>query len=243
MRSRRDPPSLVFTSTNKVYGDLEDLALDAEGTRYSPSDAAVRRYGVNEAAAHQLPQSLRLFERHGGSVRARLRADVQGAGCGVPNELHLRPASVRDGGSGLGRAFPDQRDRRQDHHGLWRRHAGARRAVRRRPGGRVPAGAGQHALRSPDRRSTSAADRRTPPASWSCWITSRRCTASGPEVDFDAWRAADQRYYVSDTRRFRTATGWAAKTSVPAGLEALYKWLQDARPSAPVQLATGTAAS
>ena len=49
MRSRPDPPSLVFTSTNKVYGDLEDLALDAASTRYSPSDAAVRRYGVSEA--------------------------------------------------------------------------------------------------------------------------------------------------------------------------------------------------
>jgi hypothetical protein len=30
---------------------------------------------------------------------------------------------------------------------------------------------------------------------------------------------------------------------VPAGLEALYKWLQDARPSPPVQLASDTVAS
>ena len=213
------------------------------GTRYSPSDAAVRRYGVNEGAADQLPQSLRLLERHRGSVRARLRADVQGAGCGVPNELHLRPAPVRDGGSGLGRAFPDQRDRRQDHHGLRRRHAGARRAVRRRPGGRVPAGAGQHAHASPDRRSTSAAGRRTRSAWSSCWTTSRRCTASGPR-----WTSTPGGRPISAT----TCRTRAASARRPAGRRRR-RCRRASKPCtsgcrtrgrrAPVQLATGTVAS
>ena len=58
-----------------------------------------------------------------------------------------------------------------------------------------------------------------------------------PEVEFDEWRAADQRYYVSDTRRFRSATGWQAKTSVAGGLDALYRWLQESRTRVPMQLA------
>jgi CDP-paratose 2-epimerase len=64
-----------------------------------------------------------------------------------------------------------------------------------------------------------------------------------PETEFDAWRAADQRYYVSDTRRFRDATGWQARKSVPAGLDTLYRWLQLSRTAVSVQLAAGTVAS
>src|SRR4051812_42101114 len=49
LRARPDPPPLVFTSTNKVYGDLEDLTLVAQPTRYAPADPVVRRRGVGEA--------------------------------------------------------------------------------------------------------------------------------------------------------------------------------------------------
>src|SRR5204863_332148 len=37
-------------------------------------------------------------------------------------------------------------------------------------------------------------------------------------VDFDDWRTGDQRYYVSDTRKFGTATGWSARVGVRAGV-------------------------
>jgi CDP-paratose 2-epimerase len=64
-----------------------------------------------------------------------------------------------------------------------------------------------------------------------------------PDVEFDAWRAADQRYYVSDTRRFRTATGWRPKVDLPTGLRALYDWLAEAQVTAVLPLATGRVAS
>jgi CDP-paratose 2-epimerase len=35
----------------------------------------------------------------------------------------------------------------------------------------------------------------------------------------------DQRYYVSDTRRFASQTGWSPKTSVREGLRELHLWL------------------
>ena len=242
MRSRRDPPSLVFTSTNKVYGDLEDLALDAEGTRYSPSDAAVSRYGVNEGrpisfhspygcskgtADQYVLDYARTFKVPGAVFRMSC---IYGPHqCGTEdqgwvahfliNAIDGRTITVYgDGMQVRDVLFVDD---------LVDAFLRAQANMRTISGQAFNIGGGPSNTISLvellDHIETLHGER--------------------PEVDFDAWRAADQRYYVSDTRRFRTATGWAAKTSVPAGLEALYKWLQDARPSAPVQLATGTAAS
>jgi CDP-paratose 2-epimerase len=46
-----------------------------------------------------------------------------------------------------------------------------------------------------------------------------------PEVEFGDWRAADQRYYVSDTSAFRDATGWSPRVGVLEGLRRLNEWL------------------
>jgi CDP-paratose 2-epimerase len=44
---------------------------------------------------------------------------------------------------------------------------------------------------------------------------------------FAPWRAGDQRYYVSDTRRFSEATGWRAMVSPSVGIDRLHGWLRD----------------
>ncbi|MBV8771901.1 MAG: GDP-mannose 4,6-dehydratase, partial [Deltaproteobacteria bacterium] len=41
---------LLFTSTNKVYGAMTDLALEEEPFAYVPSKAAVRKRGIDESA-------------------------------------------------------------------------------------------------------------------------------------------------------------------------------------------------
>jgi CDP-paratose 2-epimerase len=46
-RSATRPP-ILFTSTNKVYGHLEKLAVRECGSRYEPADEHVARNGVNE---------------------------------------------------------------------------------------------------------------------------------------------------------------------------------------------------
>jgi CDP-paratose 2-epimerase len=46
-----------------------------------------------------------------------------------------------------------------------------------------------------------------------------------PKVLFDEWRAADQRYYVTDTSAFGSLTGWKPRVSVPNGLSSLYEWM------------------
>jgi CDP-paratose 2-epimerase len=48
-----------------------------------------------------------------------------------------------------------------------------------------------------------------------------------PQVSFHDWRIGDQRYYVSDTRRFTEATGWEPRISVREGVRRLHTWLKD----------------
>jgi CDP-paratose 2-epimerase len=48
-------------------------------------------------------------------------------------------------------------------------------------------------------------------------------------VEFNDWREADQRYYVSDTRKFCEATAWAPTVSVREGVASLYGWLRESR--------------
>lgn len=44
-------------------------------------------------------------------------------------------------------------------------------------------------------------------------------------ISYDKWRTGDQFYYVSDTSKFKEATGWSPKYSVDKGIEALVGWL------------------
>jgi CDP-paratose 2-epimerase len=48
IRTCREPPSLLFTSTNKVYGGLEDIQLERVAGRYQPQAAALRAQGISE---------------------------------------------------------------------------------------------------------------------------------------------------------------------------------------------------
>lgn len=46
--ARKRGTPVIFASTNKVYGDLADITLEAEGDTYQPSDVAIRTQGVPE---------------------------------------------------------------------------------------------------------------------------------------------------------------------------------------------------
>src|SRR5690348_161 len=47
LRTRREPVPVIFASTNKVYGDLADIAFETLHDRYEPKSFAARR-GVDE---------------------------------------------------------------------------------------------------------------------------------------------------------------------------------------------------
>jgi CDP-paratose 2-epimerase len=242
MRSRRDPPSLVFTSTNKVYGDLEDLALDAGPTRYSPSDASVSRYGVSEGrpisfhspygcskgtADQYVLDYARTFKVPGAVFRMSC---IYGPHqCGTEDQGWVAHFLINAIDGKTITLYGDGRQVRdvlfvEDLVDAFLRAQASMRTI---SGQAFNIGGGPS-------NTTSLVE-----------LLEYIETLHGerPEVEFEAWRAADQRYYVSDTRRFRAATGWAARTSVREGLDSLYRWLQDARPAAPLQLTTDTVAS
>jgi len=49
LRRKRERTPVVFASTNKVYGDLADLAFVRTADGYTPADEAVRANGISEA--------------------------------------------------------------------------------------------------------------------------------------------------------------------------------------------------
>ncbi len=46
---------------------------------------------------------------------------------------------------------------------------------------------------------------------------------------YEGERTGDQKYYVSDTRRFTQATGWEARVGVIEGLKRIYSWMRETR--------------
>jgi CDP-paratose 2-epimerase len=48
IRNSQHKPSLVFTSTNKVYGNLGDLDIVKNTTRYLPGNSAINKHGIDE---------------------------------------------------------------------------------------------------------------------------------------------------------------------------------------------------
>lgn len=57
----------------------------------------------------------------------------------------------------------------------------------------------------------------------------KNLTGISPKLEFSEWRRGDQYYYVSDTQKFHQATGWKPKYSVDEGLNALLNWLEENR--------------
>jgi CDP-paratose 2-epimerase len=54
-------------------------------------------------------------------------------------------------------------------------------------------------------------------------------TGTRPRLSFRAWRARDERWYVSDTRRLYQAIAWRPEVSVLEGLGRLHRWLAGER--------------
>jgi CDP-paratose 2-epimerase len=50
-----------------------------------------------------------------------------------------------------------------------------------------------------------------------------------PPIRFNQQRPGDQRYYVSDIRRFQELTEWQPQIPVRQGVEKLYHWLLESR--------------
>jgi CDP-paratose 2-epimerase len=235
LRGLDTPPSLLFTSTNKVYGDLDDVPLIERGERYVPADAALAAAGIDErrpldfhspygcskgAAEQYVLDYARTFGLPAAVFRMsciygphQFGTEDQGwVAHFLISVLGERPLTLY----GDGRQVRDILFVEDLVDAMLLAHA------------RMPHLAGQafNIGGGPD-RSVSLLE---------LLGLIGDMLGAQPLFELEPWRPADQRYYVSNTSRFTHATGWQPSTPVTAGLERLLAWLTEARVAhAPVE--------
>jgi CDP-paratose 2-epimerase len=224
LRQLTPPPPLVFTSTNKVYGNLQDGTVCKHGTRYVPIDRTLRLTGINEecplafyspygcskgAADQYVLDYARIYGLP--AVVFRMSCIYGPHQCGTEDQgwvahfliraLSRKPITLY--GNGLqvrDLLFVDDLVKAlllaQSH---------------------MPALAGQvFNIGGGPANTTSLLE-----------LLSLIAEIHGqkPVIRFAAWRPGDQKYYASNIQRFSTATGWVPQVRVQQGVAALYAWL------------------
>ena len=224
LRQRTDPPPMVFTSTNKVYGDLADLDLELIDGRWSPRDAALRASGVGESRPLDFhspygcskgcaDQYVLDYARTYGLPACVLRMScVYGPHQqGTEDQgwvAHFARAAMR------GEPVTLYGDGRQVRDVLYvgdlveaMRLATAKIGATRGKAFNLGGGPG------------SAVSLRDV-----LGLIGERLGRT-VETRRGDWRVGDQRYYVSDTRRFESAVGWRARVGPAEGIGRLLDWL------------------
>jgi CDP-paratose 2-epimerase len=236
IRNSDRPPSLIFTSTNKVYGALDDIPLRAIGNRYLPVDTQVRAHGVGEARA------LDFHSPYGCSKGAADQYVLDYA-----RSFGLRTVVLR-----MSCIYGPHQNGNEDQGWVahFVRHALGDRAVTIYGDGRQVRDVlfvddllnafelahehideiGGHAFNIGGGIDNTLS---------LLELIEQLEGLTGHELDvaFSDWRVGDQRYYVSDTTRFSAATGWRAQVAPEHGLAALSDWMsQSIAPKRPAAL-------
>jgi CDP-paratose 2-epimerase len=227
LKSLPDPPPLLFTSTNKVYGTLPTVALDESSSRFIPRDPEIQRRGLDESL------SLNFHTPYGCSKGTAdqyvldyakmfgLRTCVFRMSCiygmyqrGNEDQgwvAHFVSCSTR----GLPLTFYGNGKQVRDLlfiEDLIDAMILARDKIDHLSGRAFNIGGGPS-------NSVSLLELMT---------MLERMGIKRPHVKFDTWRLGDQRYYVSDTTRFRQATGWKPHVTISEGLQRLHAWVATA---------------
>jgi CDP-paratose 2-epimerase len=223
LSGRRLP--LVFTSTNKVYGKLEKLAVRRNGRRYEPQHPAVLAHGIGEdwpldfhspygCSKGAADQYVLDFARNFGlpGVVLRMSCIYGPHQCGNEDQGWVAHFIIR---SLLDQPITIFGDGCQVRDALYvedlvnamllaSRHANALTGQAFNIGGGV-----KHTVSLIELLDLIA-----------------EFEGVRPTVSFEDWRIGDQRCYVSDTRSFELVTGWRPKVSVREGVRRLHSWLK-----------------
>jgi CDP-paratose 2-epimerase len=224
VRSVDNAPPLVFTSTNKVYGNLADLQFSSDVTRYSPVDHLIREHGIAEnrpldfhspygcskgaadqyvldyARTYRIPALVFRMSciygphQYGNEDQGWVAHFAIRALNGEPITIYGDGKQVRD------ILFIDD---------LVDAFLLAQQHMKKLSGNAFNIGGGPH-------NTISLLE-----------LLDLLSELHGGElsVHFEDWRAADQRYYVADTNKFAGLTGWKPKVGVREGVQRLYEWL------------------
>jgi CDP-paratose 2-epimerase len=224
LRLLRNPPPLVYTSTNKVYGKLEDLPLRRREDHYEPVDRAVRAQGIAE------DRSLDFCSPYGCSKGAAdqyvidysksfgLKTVVFRMSCIYgPHQLGtedqgwvahflirmLREEPITIYGDGL-----------QVRDVLFVEDLVDAMLLAQE---RMPSLAGKaFNIGGGPEHATSLKQ---------LLKRMERLNGASPRVIYSDWRAGDQKYFVSNIGKFNRLTGWSPRIGIQEGLERLHHWL------------------
>ena len=228
LRARPEPVPLLFASTNKVYGDLSDVALDATNDAYGPRDAHLRRYGIGEE------RSLDFHTPYGCSKGAADQYVLDYA------RSYRVPTAVMRMSCIYGPRQMGTEDQGWVAHFLLRALEGEPISIfgdGRQVRDVLDVGDAVEAYLSTLDRIQAVAGRAFNLGGGPANAVSLRQLLAhvealiGRPVDmrFSDWRAGDQRWYVSDARRTQSALGLRPPTPWRAGVAALARWLADER--------------
>jgi CDP-paratose 2-epimerase len=227
-RASIHPPKLIFTSTNKVYGNLADIILRARTSRYEPENPWLREHGVGE------DRPLDFHSPYGCSKGAADQYVVDYArSFGLPSAV-FRMSCIYGP-----RQFGTE-DQGWVAHFLIRAIEGHTITLY---------GDGKQVrdilfvddlvnafLLAEQKMDLLAGSAHNIGGGTANTISLLELLdlievlhGVFPDVRFEDWRTGDQHYYVSDTSRFRQLTGWKPGVSVREGVSRLYDWLIETR--------------
>lgn len=224
IRKRDNPPPIIFTSTNKVYGTLDDIPLTISNNRYEPEEQSFLEYGISEqrgldfhspygcskgtadqyvldyARTYHLPTAVFrmscIYGPHqfGNEDQGWVAHFLISALDGKAITLYGDGKQVRD------ILFVDD---------LVDALLTARQHIKTISGQAFNIGGGPG-------NSVSLLE-----------LINLIKATSGTKINvrYSDWRTGDQRYYVSDIRKFSETTGWQPKVSCTEGVHRLYDWL------------------
>ena len=224
LRSLPKPPPLLFTSTNKVYGGLPDIAMQLRGDHYEPENSTTRSYGISEhrpldfhspygcskgAADQYVIDYARTFGIP--AVVLRMSCIYGYRQFGTEDQgwvAHFLIQALQNKGITL---YGDGKQVRDilfiDD--LVRGMMLAMQNVGTLSGQAFNIGGGTENVISLLELLEMIGN----------------LSGNAPRITFESWRPGDQRYYVSDIRSFKAATGWQPQVDVAAGVGKLHAWL------------------
>ena len=223
MREMASPPPLLFTSTNKVYGALDNVTLQKAGKQYQPVEPRYAEgidehqpldfqspYGCSKGAADQYV--LEYARTYG------LPATVFRMSCiygphqfGTEDQgwiAHFLLQTMKDQPLTL---FGDGHQVRDILYvdDLIDAMEVAHEEIHSLAGRAFNIGGG-----AANRTSLLEVLARI-----------EQLTGEPCQYSFSDWRLGDQKYYVSDSREFQKMTGWKPSTSIDQGLQQLVQWM------------------
>jgi CDP-paratose 2-epimerase len=224
LRAQPVPPPLVYTSTNKVYGTLPDVFLVTAGERWRPADDTLAERGIDErrrveprtpyGCSKACAEQYVLDYAHGFGLPAvvfRMSCIYGPHQLGTEDQGWLAHFLLRARQGAPITIYGDGRQVRDVLYvdDLVDAFVRAWRQIDLVRGCAFNIGGGPRFTLSLRELVEQIA----------------QLDGRWPELRFEEWRAGDQRYYVSNTTAFSSATGWRPLVAPRAGVEALHRWI------------------